>query len=381
MKKIEISGVNTQNKGAELMLCAIVQEIERKFGKAIVYLPFGIDLNKISYLHSTLSFRHKPYAAIKKKCYFITRRLRRMGMHMDFLYDYYPIDGLDYFIDASGFAFSDQWNPDKFEVGKWTKILDRYNKKGTKTIFLPQAFGPIEQPQTKILVRKILAYADAVVPRECISFDYLQKIGISKNNVRIYSDFTSLVEGTIPEKYEHLKSSVCIIPNMQMVNKGGLDFQNFIGFIKKIVKVIREKGLNVYLLNHEGKNDEYFALQCKDALCEDIEVVTGLNALEVKGLIGSSYMCITSRFHGLASALNSCVPTLATSWSHKYGELYKDYGLEGMVLDPTNPRSYLDMVNSLLDLDTNNKIRQHLMKVHPLLVSKTKEMWNWIWKI
>lgn len=139
--------------------------------------------------------------------------------------------------------------------------------------------------------------------------------------------------------------------------------------------------MNVYLLNHEGKNDEYFALQCKDALCEDIEVVTGLNALEVKGLIGSSYMCITSRFHGLASALNSCVPTLATSWSHKYGELYKDYGLEGMVLDPTNPRSYLDMVNSLLDLDTNNKIRQHLMKVHPLLVSKTKEMWNWIWKI
>ena len=38
--RIVLNGVETNNKGAELMLYAILQEIERKFPDAEVFMPY-----------------------------------------------------------------------------------------------------------------------------------------------------------------------------------------------------------------------------------------------------------------------------------------------------------------------------------------------------
>lgn len=378
--RIDISGVNTINKGAELMLCAIVQEIERKFDKATVFVPNGIDLDSIRYINTKIEILHKPFAELRRGLSRVARQFRRLGLHVNFLYDYYPMDNIDYFLDASGFAFSDQWNPDKFELGKWNLILDRYRCQGTKTIFLPQAFGPVKQPITKQLVKDLLEKADIVIPREKRSFEYLNEIGIHNNNVRVYSDFTNMVDGVIPNGYEYLKNAVCIIPNNQMVNKGTFTEHSFIDFLVQLITFIRGCGYRVYLLNHEGYIDNELALNCKKILGGNLDVVFGLNPLEIKGLISTSYMCITSRFHGLASALNSNIPTLSTSWSHKYEELYKDYGLSNFVLDTSNIATCKNRISEMLDKQTNIKIRQQLQVVHPVLVNKTKEMWNWIWE-
>ena len=288
----------------------------------------------------------------------------------------------DWFIDGSGFSFSDQWNIKNERVRMWKYKLGTLYYQGCKIVFLPQAFGPVKLPNTKKALSVLNDYASAIFPREKVSYDYLFHSGVvDMKKVKIYSDFTSMVEGVFPSKYESFKNGICIIPNMRMIDKGAISFDNYINLLLAFVKEGRKSGHPVYLLNHEGQKDEELAYRCREKLNNDVEVITGLNALEVKGMIASSYMVITSRFHGLASALNSCVPCLATSWSHKYEELFGDYGLSGYVLPLDNIDIAVSRVKELLETVENQRLRNHL-SAHVLKIkADTCKMWEEIWKL
>ena len=110
-------------------------------------------------------------------------------------------------------------------------------------------------------------------------------------------------------------------------------------------------------------------------------MVTDLNALEVKGLISSAFLVISSRYHGVASALNSCVPCLATSWSHKYKELYSDYNMHDCILPLDNNNKAMEQIGSYIKDETNQKIRNVLKERVPQIKEETQRMWDTIWAI
>lgn len=382
--KVTLSGVETNNKGAELMLYAILQEIERRFPDAIVYLNENSIRQGLDYIQTNLDFRYKPiniiqhyYKRFHIRC--IAWRLHIDQVHLD---DVYAVRGTDYFIDASGFLVSDQWNVNDYTVKKWNLLLKSNKAAGAKIIFMPQAFGPIDKENTKKLLLCINQYADIILPREKISWNYIKSSGIADmNKVKIFTDFTSLVEGVFPANYNHLKDGICIIPNLRMVDRGTMKMEDYISFIVSIIKTAKIKNKPTYLLNHEGPEDEKLAYQIQSTIGKDIEVVTGLNALEVKGMISSAYLVISSRFHGVASSLNTCVPCLATSWSHKYEELFNDFKLKNFVLPLNNISSAIQMINSLLDENKNQEIRKALQLIKPQIQNETKKMWEEIWNV
>jgi colanic acid/amylovoran biosynthesis protein len=218
--------------------------------------------------------------------------------------------------------------------------------------------------------------------RERVSYGYLEQSGVmDMNKVRLQTDFTSIVEGVFPEDYEHLKDGICIIPNLRMIDTGTISKDNYVGLISAIINSCKTSGHPIYLLNHEGKEDEQLANECKQRIGNGIEVVTGLNALEVKGIIASSYVVVTSRFHGLASALNSCIPCLATSWSHKYEELFNDYDLSDCILPLDNNDMAVEKVSIMLNKSNNEKIRHHLSTKVEEVKNQTKEMWRTVWSL
>lgn len=376
--KIVLFGVQTNNKGAELMLYAILEEIERKFPEAKVYIRPSSITQGLGYVKTSLSFQFWPFSSFLIKSH-LGDFLRKMHFQIN---DYANFIKADYFFDGSGFRFSDQTNLWGTTSEWWDILLKRQFKNGTKIIFLPQAFGPIEAKNTKQVISSIGKYASLIMPREQVSYKYLKDSGlVNMQKVKLYTDFTSLVEGVFPSKYEKLRGGICIIPNMKMIDQGKISFKDYIRLLSCIVCESKSCGRTIYLLNHEGARDENLAYQCQQSVKGEVEVVTGLNALEVKGLIASAYLVVTSRFHGLASSLNSGVPSLATSWSHKYAELYKDYALDNYVLPLDNNDLAINKIHELLNIDNNNRIRKHLASQIPLIKEQTKAMWDVVWGI
>lgn len=379
--KIVLSGVETNNKGAELMLYAILQEIERKWPNATVYIPYRRVKQGLGYVKTSLDFRYTPFSKFLYKSH-LPSLMKRLRLPTNWLSMANIVRKADWFVDGSGFTFSDQWNIKDARVSMWRTMLSTLHKSGCKIVFLPQAFGPVEQPNTKKILKIISEYASIIMPREHVSCAYLEKTGfIDMKKVSIYTDFTSLVEGVFPERFKHLRNGICIIPNMRMIDKGTISYADYIHLLTSIIELAHKGSRPVYLLNHEGKKDELLAQKCKESIGNDIEVVTDLNALEVKGLIGSAYLVVTSRFHGLASALNNCVPCLSTSWSHKYEELYKDYNITDCVLPLDNIQETKQKVASFLNETKNNDVRQILLGQKSRIQQETREMWERIWNL
>lgn len=377
-----LSGVETNNKGAELMLYAILQEIEKRDQDAVVYLaniPQGL-----SYIKTPLHLKQKTVWKVRR---FITNmhlwRLVKLFHVEKILKDVYSVGKIDYFFDASGFNVSDKWNISDDEVIEWEKLLTNSKRDGAKIIFLPQGFGPIEQENTKNLMILYDKYGDLIIAREQVSYDYIKSSGlVQMEKVKIYPDFTSMVKGVVPEQYIDLKGAVCVIPNVRMIDKGGADSKSsYMNFMVKVIKTVLEKGERVFLLNHEGLSDEKLAYEISGRFDNKIKVVSRLNGLEVKGLISIAKLVITSRFHGVASSLNSCVPCLCTSWSHKYSELYKDYHLESGVLPIDDDKKSIEIIESYLEPIRNQKVRDQLSQEVPFLKDSTRRMWDFIWTI
>lgn len=379
--KIVLSGVETNNKGAELMLYAILQEVERRYPDANIYISQDRVSQGLNYVKTSLDFRFFPLEKIEKifNKLHVNGVLKRIGLPQMISMNNVKAD---YFFDGSGFLFSDYCNLWGTEPNWWKAVLKHQSKNGAKIVFLPQAFGPLEQENTKKAMSILSKYSTLIMPREQVSYNYLKDSGIvDMSKVRKCMDFTSLVVGRFPQKYLHLKDGICIIPNMEMIRQNKITYSDYIELLSRIAIEGSKSNRPVFLLNHEGQRDESFCLKCKESMGDSIEVVTGLNALEVKGLISSSYIVITSRFHGLASSLNSGVPSLATSWSHKYEELFNDYNQEGYVLPLDNIDAAVDRVRTILDPEENQRIRKHLNCEAQKIVNKTKEMWDTIWAL
>lgn len=378
--KFFLTGVENTNKGAELMLYAILKEIEQKAPDSIIYVEGNRIRGGAKTVNTTLQFI--TLDSWKTKAIRILRVnsiLRKL--HLAPISFYPTIPQIDYLIDGSGLLFSDQIM--KASGIKYRRYLFECAKRNhAKIVFLPQCFGPLERDITKESVKLLFDYADLVFAREKVSYDIVVNSGLANlSKLGLYTDFTASVDGICPSKYAHLNGGICVIPNMQMVNKGVLTKEEYMSFILNAINLCRESGNPVYLLNHEGKADERFSYECAAQAGSNVEVVTGLNAIETKGIISKAYLVITSRYHGLASALNSGVPVLATSWSHKYQCLYEDYEIENLVLPITDFGKCKILICKYLKKEENLIMRKRLHDALPAIKEQIKQMWSDVWAL
>ena len=195
---ILLTGVETNNKGAELMLYAILKEIEKTYPSSTVYIERNRVLQGVKYVQTTLDFRlidsnHFNSIFESFKINYFLRKIHSKAIVLP------PrLPKIDLLIDGAGFLFSDNML-NLNEIVYWERLLKQLNKKKAKIVFLPQAFGPIEKKNTKKVIGYISKYSDLVFPREQISFDYLKECKcMDMNKVRVFPDFTSLVNGIMP---------------------------------------------------------------------------------------------------------------------------------------------------------------------------------------
>ena len=377
--KIVISGVEGVNKGAELMLYAILAQIEQKFPDAIVYLPISQFPNGLKTIRTTLELKQSPNKWVRfLGKYHITGILGRLGIRINYLYNLVPIKNVKYYLDASGLFFSDKMIKSERVGLDLHTLLDGYNKQETKIIYLSQAFGPFEKSASRIAVSAAAKFSDLLIVRDKVSMNYISELNLRGCNIKQYPDFTSLVQGRVPNEYKYLSGRVCIIPNGQMIRKGVISKNDYVNLIVTLVQTVYDNGYEAFFLNHAKDLD--IIKECHRKIKFNIPIINELDAISVKGVIGQSYLCISSRFHGVASAFSCGVPCLTTSWNHKYKELLDIYGMKDSLLSNSNIEN-INKIKYCLAKENNSQLRNVLLNNNQLVKQKVQDMWNYIWNL
>lgn len=372
--KIQIDGIDTKNKGAELMLVAVLEQLEQVHPNSEVWLNHTGEFNPSILPSFKLDLKIPGMRWLSKLPIKIFRRLGR-PFPITRLTRYHVRKDIDLLLDAGGFQFSDQWKL----TGKQVKEKEKYYKKlkenGTRLVLLPQAFGPFKTTYGKQIVKILDDHTDLIFARDEQSYECLVNAGAKELKINISCDFTLPVKGIIPAPFQYLKGAVCLIPNHKMISPQKNNKDKYIGLLQNIIQFYEKKGQPVFMLNHEGFRDKDLCYQINAVNETKIPVVSGITAQEVKGLIGNSHTVISSRFHGVVSALSQGVPCLATSWSHKYEMLFKDFGQEDRIL--TEAADWVINKGKIVAIEQNHEtIAEDIKAVKASLLFKTKKMWE-----
>lgn len=371
---IEIRRAGFVNKGAELMLHAVVQQLSKRYPDAkLTMAPIygGADdtfdrMKALNLYPKAWMWRHG--INFEKFTYFMPRRLLK-------LYGLISTKDIDVIIDAAGFCYSDQWG---VSTSKELALSSKkWKKDGKKIIMLPQAFGPFEDHKTIKYVKEWAKNADLIFPREIDSYRYLTDICGEQDKIKIYPDFTNLVEGTLPKNYDNSDKRIALIPNYRMIDKTEKhNADAYLPFMISCAKYLVSKNLKPFVLVHEGDDDRMLAESISKA-AGGIPIIKESNPLHIKGILGSCDATIGSRFHGLVSSLSQGVPSLATGWSHKYIRLFEDYSFkDGMISVHDSEDVIFEKIDLITNPDSASRIRNELLQKSNQLKRISNDMWD-----
>ncbi len=375
--KIEIKGVEFSNKGAELMLRSIIAVLDEQFDDYQLVLSPG----------SLLPFEKRAALGAWQKFSFkflgvdwtwlgniapavVIRQLKHFGIVVE--------KDIDVVLDASGFVYSDKWGSRRLK--ETLKQLKRIARHHHHYLFLPQAFGPFEDNRNRRLMTQILKLSRLVISRDQQSYLSLKPLdGMCK--AQCFPDFTPLLQVDdvklavkLPEKF------VCIIPNHKMFAGKTLGHhERYLQFLIEGILTVQVLGLVPVLLNHEGDKDLEICQTLVDRLPNKPLLMTGFNALEVKKIISLSVFCLSSRFHGCVSGLSQGVPTLATSWSHKYEALYEYYQCNDYLIPVDNATELKVQMASIVE--ERQAVSERLLQHSQVHKQTIREMWQKVFSL
>lgn len=374
---IEIRGVQFVNKGALLMLEACLAQLRQHYPTAQIALAPNINspflaraavgaLQKVSF-----RFRGYDFNALS---YCLPLRLRRFLRHwFGFVFE----ADLDLVLDASGFAYGDQWGGRNVRLLVAESIRLKQHRAGY--VLLPQAFGPFSRKSDQQALAKGLPEALLVCARDEQSFRHLTQYAPSAD-IQQFADFTNLLEphSIAAVSIHSAQPYGLVIPNSAMLgprNNNNAWRTVYLQQLQSAIRLMHERGIQPLLLNHEGNADEKL---CKQLLDTDtgLALISPDSALEVKAWIAGAELVICSRFHGCVSALSSGVPCIGTSWSHKYEMLFAEYGQNALI----QPDTTEDELRCLIAQVGSAENRQLLQERAEYWKQQSRLMWQTVFQ-
>lgn len=298
MSVVEIKGIGFPNRGAELLLVATLSELEKRHMRAALepYSPYHYKVRYPLYTKTSIVIRGvNVLAPLGAMPHYVRDRLGLIR----------PSE-IDLALDASGYAYGDPWAPSLAR----SRVLD--DPSNAPLYLLPQSLGPFKKPQSITTARKLVRCATKIYAREAEGAAHLREA--TGYDAKIVPDITF---GLKVPKGTHAHD-VVIIPNFQVLQRRGDSYQ---ALLIEIASKLVQSGRRVTMLNHEGARDLTICQSVVEALRDrslDCDLVEPTSGTEAKSILGNSQFVLTSRYHGLISALSQATPTAAIGWSYKY---------------------------------------------------------------
>lgn len=366
---IEICGIGFPNKGAELMLVAIMQHFS---GQNIRWCM--APKNDFQYRSG---YQLWQKTEIKRFGLNFAKPLTLLPWKYRRFFGLINESEIDFVFDASGFAYGDQWGLKNSQ--RLANNIAKWKKQGKKVILFPQALGPFNKEGHKELMTQVCVNADLIFARDPDSLAALTPLA-SSENLFLCPDFTPPV--VTPQSAASLKYKgyTCVIPNNKMLTKGAENEKtHYVEFIASLIKEAQKINDKVLLLSHDGERDKFLLDDIQKRVDSPVPCLYIDSATELKSVISNAKVVVSSRFHGLVSALSNSVPVIATGWSHKYQHLMNDYKLDEFLFKSEQQQEAVKCLNKLLtDPSHYQAITQQLTECGDQHRQQLTKMWQQI---
>ncbi|MDT8368845.1 MAG: polysaccharide pyruvyl transferase family protein [Longimicrobiales bacterium] len=275
---------------------------------------------------------------------------------------------------------------------------------GRPVVKCSQAVGPFRRPLNRALARLVLRRTAAVLPRGRRSAEHLAELGGVRS--RPAADLAFLMRtseedcraareilggGIVPTRGEASSGAdrwITVIPSSVVHARSrtlGIDYPaRMADFIDGLIE---RSGSPVALVPHalrpgtrlDRMNDLptlreiHSRLRHRDRCLAVDDRFGPLTPQRLRGVVAASELVVTSRFHGMISALATATPVLVLGWSHKYREVMREFGLEDDVLDFREIEE-ADLVARCLALrDDGEAVREGIRSRLPAVEASARE--------
>ena len=286
---------------------------------------------------------------------------------------------IDWIFDISGFCYTDHWGSKNAE--NMREYLGKQLGDGTNYAILPQAFGPFEEPGHGQVFAEVANEASVLFGRDDQSLEYVRNLGVDVPTEKA-PDLTTIAPTEVPAWCEQREPYICIVPNSRMVEeRGGNARADYISFLAQAYNFLEEKNERVIFLLFEGRDEALLTPLC-EALGHEVLYVEESDPVKLRGILGEARGVVASRYHALVSALSQGVLAVGTSWSHKYEELFADYGCPNLLVeDVSDERTVQEKLSVLADQSACSTINERLAERATEMRTRAVGMWERLGKI
>jgi polysaccharide pyruvyl transferase WcaK-like protein len=292
------------------------------------------------------------------------------------------LERCDVLIDLSGISFSDGRTIELFyNVACILPAL----LMGKRVVKYSQAMGPFKTVLNRRLAKALLPRLALNIARGRTTLGYLEDLGVG--DAALCADAAFSMKGPDIEdtgeilsilKRQNDRRAIGISVSSVVRAYSARDDIDYCQVLADFSDKAIEHGYAVTLIAHSikesrrgGRTDDVDACRSVYELVEQKQhcqlVIEDHSPATLRLIIGECDFLIASRFHAMVSALAMKVPTIVTSWSHKYAEVLEMFELEEWTVgyETLSTDRLWEAFQELVgcESEVRSKISQHLPEV------------------
>ena len=256
---------------------------------------------------------------------------------------------------------------------------------GKKVLKYSQALGPFHTPLNRLAARLVLPRLAVNVARGAKTLEHTQELGLT--NVELCADAAFAMLERQTAETEHALAALSRFDGRRVVglaassvvreyaDQQGIDYCQVLA---EFIDQVTAEGYGVWLIAHAVRKSRKGGRTSDVETCEAIydlvqhkslcQMVTeDYSPSTLRTIIGQCDFFVASRLHAMVSSLAKGVPTLVTSWSHKYREVLDMFELGEWTVNHRSLTSeeLLDGFHQLVEQENEVRARiaQHLPEV------------------
>lgn len=330
-----IVGAGLQNKGAQAMLFATVDEIETRLPDKNIYLLHTQSFELDETVKSVYKFNILPWEGFTYLGFFgnLLTRKKYKWMRNDITE---VIKKADFFVDISGFALSSSAGYSASVSYLANIVVAR--RFSVPYYILPQSIGPFNYPiRSKLILYPLMSlclrYCQRIFARESEGVNCVRRF---TNNVEKSYDIVLQSRGydqanIYQANAVYLKDikiqpdSVGIITNYHLILRASPKkvYSMYCSLINRLIDADK----TIYILRH-ADDDVQLCETIKGAFPNNASVRLireDLNCIELESIIRQFDFIIASRYHSIIHSYRNGVPALVIGWATKYREISEEF--------------------------------------------------------